>query len=230
MGQMRWTDDLTGVLEEPDRLQPKQFGPDAALEDRLRRRDTQRSMFAGRMAPTRAQAHSGPQTQDFGSLVSRGVPARTGDLERKAIRQGLPGATDDAAWTKLGTRFFVNRDEMSSMQSTVYEPRVAEIRDNPAMGQNPRFPANHETPHAIFMGNDQNPRGFEAVLANGNHRVAAELDKGALFTEVRGIPSNEAARSAYMGFQIQRAARRRRAEEKHGPGHPAKLKLPRIPG
>lgn len=228
MGQMRWNDDFSDVVEEPDRIQGAQFG-DLALQDRLARRDVQRGMFAGRIAPTRAQAHS-PWTSEgeFTTLEERGIRARTHpDLVGTLSKHGIPAPADNTPWTKMGIPAFFNRDELSSAQNYVYEPRVAEIRDDPSKAENPRFPAGHEKPHiAVVPGQPHKPRGFEGIIMNGNHRVAAELDKGALFIEGKAIVADEAQRQETWNYQNERAGRKSRLTWSHTP-HPPKVQLPR---
>lgn len=227
MGQMRWTDDLQGSYEEPDRIQGAQFGPDLALQDRLARRDVQRSMFKGRIAPTRAAAHAtGASTDDFSTLADRGITDRSHPEIAAKVMPGLPPPADNTMWTKFGTREFFNRDELGSLQNYVYEPRVAEIRDNPAMGQNPRFPAGHEMPHIIAVANRERPRGYEGLVANGNHRVAAEMDKGALFIEGRTLINDAETQEQVANYRNTRRGRQSRISWSHEE-HPPKIALKR---
>lgn len=227
MGQLRWTDDLSGVEEEPDRIQPKQFG-DAALEDRLRRRDVQRSMLRGRMSPTRANAHlPTAQNKDFTTLSERGIDSRANPLARAKILDGMPAPADNGPWSALGHSKFVNRDEMSSLQDVVYQPRVDEITADPSAAENPRFPAGHEKPHAVLFANPARPRGFEAAIANGNHRIASEIDRGALFHEVRGIPMNVPHQEAVTSYRMAREEAKSRIGWLHTP-HKPKIQRPEV--
>jgi hypothetical protein len=226
MGQLRWTDDLSGVEEEPDRIQPKQFG-DAALEDRLRRRDINRSMFKGRIAHTRAAAHYVDfDGSDWSNLADRGVRDRSSPAVAGMLLEGMPAPADHGPWTSVGHPKFVNRDEMGTMQNYVYQPRVDEITADPGMGQNPRFPAGHELPHAVIAQNPDNPRGFEAVIANGNHRIASEIDRGALFHEVRAIGNSMGNRRAVAEYQNNRTLAQGRVRYSHIP-HAPKIPIPR---
>lgn len=228
MGQMRWNDDFSGTVEEPDRLQPKQFGPDAALQDRLLRRDAQRGMFKNRIAPTRAAAHATTDWDEgaFSSLEERGIPSRAQQGTVPTLMQhGIPAPADNTPWTKFGISHFFNRDELSSAQNFVFEDRVKEIRENPALGQNPRFPANHEKPHIAVVANRPDmPRGYEGVIMNGNHRVAAELDKGALFIEGKSIVADETSKTQVREFNEERLGRQSRLNWTHTP-HEPKIKL-----
>lgn len=230
MGQMRWTDDLTGSYEEPDRIQTAQFGPDLALQDRIARRDVQRGMFKDRIAPTRAAAHSTTDYDEgaFTSLEERGIASRAHPATVPTLMQhGIPAPADNPAWTKMGIPHFFNRDELSSAQNYVFEDRVAEIRDNPALAQHPRFPAGHEKPHIAVVPNQADkPRGYEGVIMNGNHRVAAELDKGALFIEGKAIVADEQQRKETSAYQTERAGRKSRLTWMHTP-HEPKIALPR---
>jgi hypothetical protein len=220
MGQLRWTDDFSGVEEEPNRIQPMQFGQDAALEDRLRRRDIQRSMLQGRIAPTRARAHTSGRNFEFTTLAERGVTPRDNPMVREGILQGMPAPADNGPWTSVGRSMFVNRDEISSLQNVVYQPRVDEISRDPSKAQNPRFPAGHELPHSVLFANPDRPRGFEAAIANGNHRIASEIDRGALFHEVRAIPLTERSRaevSSYRNARNQGRSRIAHLHQEHAP-------------
>lgn len=225
---MRWTDDLQGSYEEPDTIHGAQFG-DLALQDRLRRRDVQRSMFAGRIAPTRARAHGTTAYEDqFTSLEERGIPSRAHPgLVQTLGQHGIPAPADNTAWTKMGIPAFFNRDELTSAQNFVFEDRVAEIRDNPALAENPRFPAGHEKPHiAVIPNQPDRPRGYEGIIMNGNHRVAAELDKGALFIEGKAIVADQIQARETTQYQNERLGRQSRLGWSHTP-HAPKIALPR---
>jgi hypothetical protein len=88
-------------------------------------------------------------------------------------------------------------DALTTMQDKVSPDRVAELSNDPSKGDDPRFPPSYSRPLSVQMmippagpngRTDHNQRGVPTdVLFNGNHRVAAAVDRGEMFTTVRSI-------------------------------------------
>lgn len=80
-------------------------------------------------------------------------------------------------------------------QEAVNPRRVSQLRQDPEMGKDPRFPADHasQMPHVLEVPASRRDRSKTVgVLMQGTHRAAADIANGRLFTEARVIPRSRA--------------------------------------
>lgn len=158
---------------------------DAALARRIVRRDLNREL------------------RKFGSTRQGAIRQRPADYEGEPIRaetpdMGLPRAQtrkitppsplhpfDNAAYQRLGEYREVPVADLHTVQSQVDPRRVRELVDDPSTGRNVRLP--HEKPLMLnTFAHRPDGRGsvtsdWTPVVINGNHRVVAEIQKGAMF-------------------------------------------------
>lgn len=209
-------------------------GVDPTLAARQARKQQNRDRIA-MVGPSRERtfgAGTGPDGSAIdphtSSMEDYGIRNVNGDVLGAASgypidpRNRVPyGPHDAGIFRKAGTRVetpLVGPDALTTMQGTVHPGRVSEIAADRTAGIDPRFPANssHNIPHAVELhvpggeGDD-----VRSVLWNGNHRVAAAVERGEMFTPVQTIrrPQISAAHAAWReDHSTFRAVREERHE------------------
>lgn len=236
MGQLNL---LTGEDEgDPPRLQGQQFG-DAALVDRLRRRDEQRSMLKGRGSVVRDEIQHGIRSaidavpeNDRGGRMKAYTEAG-GDFQVHPQNLGLrdavfadyaggdnspgplPAPYEHGAQRRIGQPAWVMHDQITTAQGLVAKPRVQQLIDNPASGVNPRIP--DELPYAVgYAARDADgvPQ-LRAGVIQGNHRVTAEALKGALFQRMRVVPLHDHSAAETAAYRDELDEKKAVAKLKH---------------
>jgi hypothetical protein len=182
---------------------------DPALARRIVRRDLNRELR--KFGSTRQGAIRGTPNPDPSSGPTQvdtpavGIPrARIRDIRMPAPFH----AFDNASWQRLGTYKEVPVDTLHTAQSAVDRRRVQQIVDDPSTGVNVRLP--HEKPYVLHT-QAQRPgtrgrveSGPTDVLINGNHRVAAEIRKGAMFVAAQVVDDTPENRSRALDIDYAR--------------------------
>lgn len=194
-------------------------GSDPALEARIGRRDANRERLAGTDAAYERSFASGwddPHTAPMDKQY--GIP----NVFDSVVNSGnMPeiGPHDSPVFRKLGRDKevpLIGPDRLTTMQDTVSPERVDEIRRNPGLGTDSRFPG-RELPLSIELdvgpGGFGRPGGVRDVLWNGNHRVAAAVEDGQMFTPVRSIPNSWVTDAGEMAQQDADTFRSSREEK-----------------
>jgi hypothetical protein len=180
---------------------------DTGLADRLQRRQSNRDRLVGKGAGR--ERHQGVDTPvNDGDPHTAHMSGQYGirNVQRSVMsdrRNSVPYGPDDTpVFRKHGVRKEVplhGPDAITTMQSKVHPGRVSEIATNPSSGSNPRFPG-REVPLSVQMlvhprdesagpgGTDMTQRRVPTeVTWDGNHRIAAAVERGELFTPVQSI-------------------------------------------
>lgn len=186
---------------------PRSSGQDPALAARLGRQQANRDRIEGKGASwhrnfAAAEDEYGndidPHNKPMSDYGIRNVH-REVFLDKK---NHVPyGPHDVSTFRKAGSVRevpLVGPDAITTMQDTVMPERVAELAKDPSMGSDPRFPG-RELPLSVQMRLPHPEHGRPTptdVLWNGNHRVAAAVERGEMFTPVQSISQDQMPRAA----------------------------------
>jgi hypothetical protein len=170
--------------------------PDPALQRRLARRDLNRSLVETGGTSHGAVRRTPNMTGEGPVIVDSGIPR----AQTRPVAVGNPlHPFDRVGYQRLGKYEEVPTDTLYTAQRGVDRRRVQELIDDPAAGVNPRKP--YEKPMVLRTNAKvTGSQGFTVgrkganVLINGNHRVASEMAKGAMFIPaqvVEDTPENQ---------------------------------------
>lgn len=193
------------------------YEPDPEMVRRLTRRDVNREMRnlgATRHGAIRSRPADAPgevikaETRDLGLPVAR---------TRKIAPPEPFHPFDHVAWRRMGTYKEIPVEGLHTAQTQVDVRRVAELQKDPSLGRNPRLP--DEMPHVLNTmvhrpGKGGIGGGMEKthVVINGNHRVVAEIGKGAMFVPARVVEDTQDNRARATEIEYQRGGLDQSAE------------------
>lgn len=194
------------------------------LEARLQRQAANRERISG--TPASRERHLSAEDDDPHTLPMEDFGVRTvmGYVFADRRNRVPYGPHDASTFRKAGVPVEVplyGPDAITTMQDTVHPGRVAELSRDPSLGNDPRFPwperplavemkvppresydgpttAGHRVVNGQVVGAVDTP-----VLWNGNHRIAAAVDRGEMFTPVQMIRQQD-KRAARKVFDYDR--------------------------
>ncbi len=101
----------------------------------------------------------------------------------------------ETRWVNL-----VGDNAVRMAQREVVAGRVEQLRKDPDIGKDPRFPAGHAShmPNVLEVPNSRKDRGGRVpMVVQGTHRTAAARANGQLFMEARVIPREKSLDARY---------------------------------
>ncbi len=183
-------------------------GQDPGLAARLGRRQANIDRIEGTGAGWERNFGTGEFDEDgkavdphTTSMERYGIRYVRGDVMRNKKNHVPYGPHDAPVFRKAGSVRevpLIGPDALTTMQDRVHPGRVSEIVADPSSGSDPRFPG-RELPLSVQMlvPNQERTRSVPTdVLWNGNHRVAAAVERGEMFTPVQSISQDQMPQAA----------------------------------
>jgi len=190
-------------------------GQDSALQARLGRKHSNRIRLEGTPA-TREREFGNGEVDFMGdpldthslSMSDLGIRNVANDVWSTRTMNAVPyGPHDASTFRKAGVQREVplyGPDAITTMQEGVHPGRVAEISEDPSSGIDPRGIPGNELPLSVQavlpspQGAPATPNGMQNtdIIWNGNHRVAAAIDRGEMFTPVQSITRGNRERAS----------------------------------
>lgn len=205
-------------------------GQDPALTARLGRKQANRDRIEGKGAGWERNFGTGKVDEEGDSIDphTASMPELYGirevrlDVLRNKKNHVPYGPHDETVFRKAGSQRevpLIGPDALTTMQDKVHPVRVAELVADPSSGSDPRFPG-RELPLSVQMlvPHPQRPGSVPTdVLWNGNHRVAAAVQRGEMFTPVQSI-SQDQMPAAAQTFRRDSARFKESRNEKYDVG------------